>query len=245
MFPRTTAQSRVTHLTLILPSTFKRGKSQSRRRFPLALLVRFLSIRDARSLRQPPVQREHLAPSGLPDDSQRSIDSRWLATPAQTQGQSQQQTLDVPAGNLLYWLYKALLPGQTHGTSSLETRLVFFKLNLFILQDTDAYSPHVLLPDTQVVLLKEIWCCSSFLATQALQEDTDLYCPLTNLQAQILGNTACKCQQFKAGRMLKSQTASDSLVIRFNRNPESRGYVEMKELSSHNAEKQDSRKDSE
>lgn len=45
--------------------------------------------------------------------------------------------------------------------------------------------------------------------------------------------------------MLKSQTVSDSLVIRFNRNPESRGYVEMKELSSHNAEKQDSRKDSE
>lgn len=52
------------------------------------------------------------------------IDSILLTTSAYTEGQNQEQNLEVLHGDFLYWLHKGLPPGKTHNTSSLKTCLL-------------------------------------------------------------------------------------------------------------------------
>lgn len=101
-------------------------------------------------------------------------------------------------GRFLYRLHKVLAPGRTRKASSVK-------------------------PHSRVTheVLRAGCCCCSFFDQPGVKTRHSFTLPFitTNLQAKILGNTACKCQQFESGRMLKSHPPVPHLYTRFNTAP--------------------------
>lgn len=76
----------------------------------------------------------------------------------------------------------------------------------------------MLLPDTHDAWLRAVWRCCSFFDQPGnkIGRSFILSFSATNLQAKILGNIACKWQQFKSGRMLKSHPLAQHLRTSIN-----------------------------